>query len=80
MTTAPLSGQVFDGPPPGSGATPTDVDFVTSPHDVIAFWTGFSTQLAPVTSYSVRLGTCSGCDDVVADFDIGLSEGLLTQA
>ena len=80
MTTAPLSGHVFDGPPPGSGATPTDVDFVTSSDDIVAFWTGFSTPLAPVTSYSVRLGTCSGCDDVVADFDIGLSEGLFTQA
>ena len=78
MTMDPLSGHVFDGPPPDSGATPADLDFVTSPADVIVFWTGFSTALAPVTSYRVRLGRCSGCDDVVADFDIGLSQGLFT--
>ncbi|KAL8561571.1 hypothetical protein ACOMHN_024807 [Nucella lapillus] len=74
MTTSPTLGSVLDGPAPASGATAADVDFVTSPDDVIAFWSGFSTPLNPVTSYRVSLGTCAGCVDVIADFDIGLAQ------
>ena len=75
MTTSPPSGMVLDGLAPSNGATPADVDFVTSPGEVAAFWSGFATPLAPVASYSVRLGTCPGCGDVVADSDVGLSTG-----
>ncbi|KAK7500517.1 hypothetical protein BaRGS_00008092 [Batillaria attramentaria] len=74
MTTSPTVGHVFDGQPPSGSSPPRDVDFVTSVSEVAAFWSGFSTPLAPVTSYSIRLGRCAGCGDVISDFDIGLTE------
>ena len=76
LTTTPSPGAVFDGPVPATVATTADLDFVTSPSEVEAFWSGFSTPLNPVASYTVSLGTCPGCVDVIADFDIGLSQGM----
>ncbi|XP_025085446.1 uncharacterized protein LOC112558908 [Pomacea canaliculata] len=76
MTSAPAAGHVYDGPPPTDGGVAFDVDFTRSPSDVAAFWRGFSTSLSPVATYYVRLGTCSGCDDIVGEFDIGLSQDL----
>lgn len=75
MTSAPAVGHVFDGQPSSPDDAPKDRDFVTSLSGIRAFWSGFSTPLSPVTSYAVKLGTCPGCDDVVNEFDIGLTQG-----
>ncbi|XP_067680773.1 uncharacterized protein [Haliotis asinina] len=70
-TTPPTVGQVFDGRSSASSEEVKDEDYIIKTEDMGAHWEEFSDPHSTVSHFLVKVGTCSGCEDTVAEFDAG---------
>ncbi|XP_071079258.1 uncharacterized protein [Haliotis cracherodii] len=70
-TTAPSVGHVFDGRSLAGSAGVKDRDHITRTEDMGAHWDGFSDFHSAISHFLVKVGTCPGCEDTVAEFDAG---------
>ncbi|XP_048243311.1 uncharacterized protein LOC124141844 isoform X1 [Haliotis rufescens] len=78
-TTPPSTGHVFDGVQ--SAATPgdKDKDYITSVSEMGAYWEGFDDPHSSVATYTVKVGTCAGCDDTMNESKTGLKQYISLQ-
>ncbi|XP_070572874.1 uncharacterized protein [Ptychodera flava] len=66
--SSPVGGFVYDGDDKN-----TDKDHQTHLDSLAAHWYGFYDPHSPVSGYSWKIGSCSECDDVLSEEDVGLS-------
>ncbi|XP_077995632.1 uncharacterized protein LOC144449084 [Glandiceps talaboti] len=79
-TTVTSWGVVVDGTPPEEGAIydgvasedSADKDFQTNLDSLGARWDGFHDPHTTVVGYSVKIGSCPGCDDVIEEHNVGI--------
>ncbi|XP_070573756.1 uncharacterized protein [Ptychodera flava] len=80
LSTAAVSwGVLVDASPPHGGfvydgdSMNKDKDYQTHLDYLTAHWYGFYDPHSPVIGYSWKIGSCSECDDVLSEEDVGLS-------
>ncbi|XP_041351011.1 uncharacterized protein LOC121369994 [Gigantopelta aegis] len=66
-SSAPQPGHVYDG------SRTEDKDYITSLSMFAAYWGGFSDPHSFINMYKVKVGTCSGCDDHLEEFEYNLN-------
>ncbi|XP_062606252.1 uncharacterized protein LOC134268062, partial [Saccostrea cucullata] len=68
----PIQGQVLEISPSGSNAV--DIDYQTDMSRLTVVWTGFDDPHSSIKDFSVAVGTCPSCDDVIGYQNVGLVE------
>lgn len=71
-TTPPSAGMVYDGP---EEKFSRDVDFIISSNNYSVHWTGFKDPHTTMKEYFVKIGSCKGCDDLMAEQSVGIKTG-----
>jgi hypothetical protein len=72
--TPPLKGHVFDLQP--NGSSKRDIDFQTDMSKLLVFWEGFFDPHSAIKEYTVSIGTCPECGDVIAEQTVGMATGI----
>ncbi|XP_046345841.2 uncharacterized protein LOC124126446 [Haliotis rufescens] len=73
-TTPPTLGLVFDGTRPLAAPVRMDRDYVTRIGDMGAHWEGFCDPHSSIAHYRIKVGTCSSCEDTMAEYEAGTRE------
>ncbi|XP_067682774.1 uncharacterized protein [Haliotis asinina] len=73
-TSPPTSGHVFDGTHPLTTSGMKDRDYVTSIEEMGARWEGFSDPHSSIAYYRIKVGTCSGWENIMAEYQAGNRE------
>ena len=66
---------MYDGRRPDRAVAVKDADTQTDMSEIAAFWEGFYDPHTNLKEYFIHVGTCKGCQDLVQDQTIGLTEG-----
>ncbi|XP_041351012.1 uncharacterized protein LOC121369995 [Gigantopelta aegis] len=66
-SSAPQPGHVYDG------SRTEDKDYINNLSMFAAYWGGFSDPHSFINIYKVKVGTCSGCDDHLEEFEYNLN-------
>jgi hypothetical protein len=69
----PIAGHVYDGSPEQALSYMKDVDYQTDIRTLSSFWEGFHDPHSTIKTYYVSVGSCSDCEDVLTNQDIGIS-------
>ena len=78
VASGPVAGHVYDGPRPTSQSTLQDMDSQSDMTAIYAHWEGFYDPHTLIKGFYVRIGTCSGCGDVMNEQPVGITDGTLT--
>ncbi|XP_021364672.1 uncharacterized protein LOC110457646 [Mizuhopecten yessoensis] len=68
----PVTGKVYDGKY-NAASYIKDVDYQTSSSMISCHWEGFYDPHTAITEYTVSIGKCKHCDDVISNYSVGLS-------
>ena len=71
----PVAGHVYDGNPGTLPSHVKDIDYQTDMSSLSVYWEGFYDAHTVIKHYSVHVGTCSGCTDVMKQQYIGIHKG-----
>ena len=71
----PVAGHVYDGHPGTLPSHVKDIDYQTDMSSLSVYWEGFYDAHTVIKHYSVQVGTCSGCTDVMKQQYIGIHKG-----
>ncbi|CAG2198380.1 unnamed protein product [Mytilus edulis] len=70
--TPPSTGYVYDGRKDTSTTEKKDIDYQTDMTQLSFFWEGFNDPHSIIKYYSVHIGTCPGCNDVMTQQTVGI--------
>ncbi|CAC5375358.1 unnamed protein product [Mytilus coruscus] len=68
----PTAGHVYDGRNDNIISSTKDIDFQTNMTHLFLHWEGFHDPHSVIKYYSVQIGTCSGCNDVMEQQTVGV--------
>ncbi|XP_021356985.1 uncharacterized protein LOC110452658 [Mizuhopecten yessoensis] len=69
----PVAGHVYDGKRDNQPSNMLDRDFQTDRSYIAAFWEGFHDPHSNIREYSVSIGTCRGCQEVLETQAVGIT-------
>ncbi|CAH1787741.1 unnamed protein product [Owenia fusiformis] len=71
-STAPNPGYIYDGKTSTTDILYRDLDYQTDASRICAHWEGFVDPHTDIAEHILDVGTCSGCDDLVKAYNVGL--------
>ncbi|XP_060084880.1 uncharacterized protein LOC132564227 [Ylistrum balloti] len=71
--TPPVIGHVYDGKPEDHLINQKDRDFQTDRTYIAAYWEGFHDAHSNIREFSVSIGTCRGCQEVLETQAVGIT-------
>ena len=73
----PVAGHVYDGHPGSLPSHVKDIDYQTDMSSLSVYWEGFYDAHTVIKHYSVHVGTCFGCTDLMKQQYIGIHKGTI---